>query len=638
MEHLHELFITLRLLGRMCIVAVGDGRILPLVQGGADDGEPTPIPEDLSALDETAARELWAKLGEQIAAKRSEAKSLEQVAELRQLREAQNKVAGRVTEIVNEQTEIQQGLAEIDAEVPPLPEAPATGDGANATGDGAVVAPTGNADAKPAADAPAAQAAGATGDTATGITAGISPADIAAGRDTQTAATVAAAAARPARPRVSYVAAAGQTEIQAGTVVDYERIGQMLDSAKGLDGSKGYVVAHVASLPAFEDMADLRPLALSRSLGVEATDRMIRESVDDWRLRPENHDRLSARDKARLAALGRTAAICDPLDILRDIPDTSMDADPLGDSLPSRPAGRLGFQFTQAISLSAVSSGVTAGWDEALQAAVDVTDMTTWKPCVDIDCPNPENIRAEEVVACARFDVTTDMSNPERVQDALSKMAALRVRLRTQHLLAKADALSSAYTFESEYGYGAFPALVEASMSVVARAIYAERLDPASYNLYLPPGLVEALVTDLVGRAYQDTEALRQAAAEVVRVAEAVTGLRTIRLWDVVGANPFAALNPPGEAAIPLPPLACAGDQDFQLRFIAPADALYFSTGEEKTGLESSPELLRQNKVQFFSREWVGLAKHGSSPWFTVAASVAANGARTGLNEPVPCG
>jgi len=616
-----RLYFVLNVAGGHQVILTREGRILPVVRGGSgDDGDPIEVPDDLAEMDEATARDLHAKLQAKLQAGLEEARkspSTEQVANLQQIRATMERLGEHVTKLVSEQAENAQALEAL-AQPVALPDAavPAAADSS---------APAG--DAAPPATTPEAQAA-----STMPVTAGLSGAPaIGAG---QTDAVRAAASATPARPRASYVAAAGQTEVQQGVVVDFEQMGRMIDQAKRLDGSKGFVTAHVAALPAFEDMAEFSGLALSRGDGPTATDRKIREAVEDWKLRT---GRMSDREKARL---GRTAAICEPLDIIREIPDCSMDADPFGDSLPQRPAGRLGFQFTQAISLSAVSGGVTGKWSETSQSFVDPTDPTTWKPCVDIDCPAPESVRAEEVVACARFDVTTEMSNPERVQDVLAKLAALRVRARTQALLAKADALSSAYTFTSTYDLGAFPAVVEASMSVVARAIYDERLDPTDYNLYLPPGLVELLVTDLVGRAYVDQDAGQQAAADVVAQVEAVTGLRTVRLWDVIGNSPFDTLNPPGEAAVALPVLGCNTDDDtatFLLRFIAPEAALYFSTGEEKTGLESSPELLRQNKVQFFSREFVGLAKHGCHPWFTVLASLSGDGSRMGFSSPVPC-
>lgn len=606
-----------------------NGRILPVLHGAADEGEPAEIqvPDDLSTLDEDTARELHGRLEARFGELRANATTPAQLTELRQIRETQAKLVDRVSAIHAERAEVETGLAELDAPVA-LPDG---SEAATPAGDAPAETPApGTPEALPAL--PTAQAAGAA-QTAAAATAGISPAGVAAARTPQTA-----AAARPAntpqRPRVGYTAAAGQTVVQQGVAVDFERIGQMADQAKNrLDGSRGEVQAFIAGLPAFEDhAAELAVAPLSTNLSVRDNDRMVREAVEDWKLRT-----------GRIAALpeGRTAAICDPLDIIRDIPDCSTDADPFGDSLPQRPAGRLGFQFTPAILMAAIDGGVQAGWDDADQALVDPADVGTWKPCVDITCPAPTNVRAEAVTACVKFDVTTEMSNPERVQDVLSKLAALRVRKRTMRLLAISDALSSHYTFTSQFGYGAFAGLIEASMSVMARGVYAERIDQGDYNIYLPPGLVETLATDLVGRAYANTEEMAQAQASIVNMIEGATGLRTVRLIDDAAGNPFAALNAPGAAAAALPRVELNVAQDairaFAVRFIAPEAALYFSTGEERTGIEASPELMRQNKRQWFSEEFVGLAKHGCHPWFRVDMTLCPNGARTGFNEPVAC-
>lgn len=600
-----------------------DGRILPVLRGAQDEGEPAEItvPDDLSTLDEATARELHASLENRYQEIRGQdGLGAAQLEQLRQIRQTQGRLVERVTAIHAEAADVENGLAEVDQPIA-LPDPP------QAQTPPADAAPVPDAGQPPAAEnqgtpaMPAAQAAGLTA------------AQIASARTPQTPAAQ-KPAGTPARPRANYVAGAGSVDVQQGQVVDFERIGLMVDSAKHrLDGRGGEVQAFVAGLPAFEDQANDLPVpVLSANASASQNDRLIRDAVDDWKLRT---GRVTGEQ------LGRTAAICDPLDIIREIPDCSTDRDPFGDSLPQRPAGRLGFQFTPSILLSAVDAGVQAGWDDADQAAVNPADVETWKPCVDITCPTPTNVRAEAVTACVRFDVTTEMSSPERVQDVMSKLAALRVRKRTVRLLAIADALSSHYTFTSQFGYGAFPALIEGAMSTIARAVYAERIEQGDYNVYLPPGLVEMLATDLVGRAFGDPEALAQAQQSVVDLVENITGLRTVRLLDEVAGNPFAALNAPGDAAEALPRLNELADlsnvRAFSVRFIAPEAALYFSTGEERTGIEASPELMRQNKRQWFSEEFVGLAKHGCHPWFRVDMTLCPNGARTGFNTPVAC-
>lgn len=615
-----------------------DGRIRPVLHGAADDGEPTEVqvPDDLSTLDEATARELHAALEARFAEQRAAATTPAQVEALRQIRATQAKLAERVSAIHAEAAQVESALGEVDAPVA-LPDAPAAnagGEGANApagTEEPTVPGAEDKPGAAPAGTAtmPAAVAAGA----GSSPTAGLTPGGVAGQRPAQTAAVV-KPSNTPARPRASYIAAAGQTVVQQGVEVDFERIGAMADSAKSrLDGNHGEVQAFIAGLPAFEEHgASLGVEVLSANVSVRDNDRMIREAVEDWRVRSGRADAYPA---------GRTAAICDPLDIIREIPDCSTDADPFGDSLPQRPAGRLGFQFTPAILMSAIDGGVQAGWDDADQALVDPADVDTWKPCVDITCPTPTNVRAEAVTACVKFDVTTEMSNPERVQDVLSKLAALRTRKRTVRLLAITDALSSHYTFASQFGYGAFPALIEASMSVIARAVYAERINQGDYNIYLPPGLVEMLATDLIGRAYGQPEEIAQAQTSVVNMIESITGLSAVRLLDDSAGNPFAALPAVGGGGVALPRLNELADlsnvRAYTVRFIAPEAALYFSTGEERTGIEASPELMRQNKRQWFSEEFVGLAKHGCHPWFRVDMTLCQNGARTGFNAPVAC-
>src|SRR6185436_9081746 len=68
----------------------------------------------------------------------------------------------------------------------------------------------------------------------------------------------------------------------------------------------------------------------------------------------------------------RMAAICEPLDILRDIPDAFNTAEPVRAIFPSRPASRLGFQYFRSVGLANVIGAVNL-WDETDQAAVTRT-------------------------------------------------------------------------------------------------------------------------------------------------------------------------------------------------------------------------------------------------------------------------
>ncbi len=252
-----------------------------------------------------------------------------------------------------------------------------------------------------------------------------SAAAVVAGRDPQATIEQAPPEVRPERPRAALVAAAGANVASPGTVIELPTLGEAIDSVKSGDAGK----SRLASLQGFEEIgADQFPEALSRSNTWETNNELIRQAQSDF---------MAVRAGERPA---HTATICEPLDILRDLPDAFNATEVVSPELPSRPSGRLGFQHSLSIDLGAVLDGV-ALWDETDQAAVDPTDPDTWKPCVDVECPEPINVKAEAVVACLKFDITTEMSNPETVRNYMNALDALRARTKEGRILQRLDAL-----------------------------------------------------------------------------------------------------------------------------------------------------------------------------------------------------
>lgn len=431
------------------------------------------------------------------------------------------------------------------------------------------------------------------------------------------------------RPRVaSLMAPSNSSQSDAGTELSLEDIGsRVTELARGGPELDNPVKTRVASIPAFEGTSGLRESMLRNNQSAETNDGIIREAVGSWR------QQYDARKAA--AAGAHVAAICDPLDIIREIPDCTQATTPFQDSLPSRPASRLGFQFTPSMSINDMAAGMTT-WTDANQAAVDPANPATWKPCVFVDCPTASPVRAKAIPACFTFDNTLDMSNPERVRDAMLKMSALRARNTTAYLLDIANGLAHHYDYDGPYG--AMPSFIGAVLSILPQGEYAERLDDGTpYVLYTPPGLLEALVIDRDSVGYLSDVVRGQATTFIEQeCAAAGWNVSVVDIDDVaVGqAAPFAPLNGLGVAnRTALPGLG----GKFQVQLLAPEAALYFSTGDINYGIERSPELNRQNRAQFFAEEYVGLAKHGCHPWYTLHVDLCENGARAGLVTPLDC-
>lgn len=586
-------------------------KLVPYIAGGegpVGSAPETPeVPANFDGLSDEDLTDLHGRLEAKFTAERPDAATKAQIDQLKGYREAQKRIADEVTRRRAEVAENAEALKALDETVglpgdEPDPE------------DAETPAEPAETPAEPAT--PADAAAPAPEAIAASLTAG----GVAGARQPQTAAEKAPAPAKT-RPRAPMQAAASQTVVPYQQEVTLGDIGRIADKVKSdLRPVREVVRAYVASVPAFEDMGDLGQELLSTANGAQRNDALIREAVEAFQAR-------------RAERLGRpavkTAAICDPLDIIREIPDYVSQADPLSGAFPSRGMTRLGFNFTPAVSLAAVAAGTQFGWDDTDQASVDPTDPDTWKPCLDATCPSPCTITAVASTGCLTFDVTTEMSNPERIRDLMSKLTALRIRDRTIGLLDLIDGLSVDFTKTGSYSL--LPDTIYAIGKVLPRLLYAERLDAEDYTLFLPPGFAESLVIDKNGKEFADSAELSQQADAAARSLGALFGLEVIRLRDETDAL-FDALP-----AVATPTALDDGPCAWPLRLVHTPSALYGSTGVIDTGVQSDPQLARQNKRQWFQEEFVLLTKHGSPPWAKITLTSASSGSRAAASTKLTC-
>lgn len=426
------------------------------------------------------------------------------------------------------------------------------------------------------------------------------------------------AAARPisgpedtARPQVGWIADGGQQKFAQGMPINYSQIGDVMNSVRTrrVTPTSGPMEGVIASLPSFESTQDLGVDVLSNRNVAERNTSLITEAVAAWR-------------DAREGRLARTAAVCSPLDIIREIPRCGVAATPFADLFPQRPIARLGFQYIPQMALSAVADGVTV-WTETNQNNIDDDDSSTWKPVVDIDCADPVEVKAEEITAGARVDNATEMSQSEHVEEFLHKLTVQRARRREQYLLSEFDSGASAYTFTGSYG--PLTALLEAGLALMPQLVYGERLDEGDYDLVLEPGHLQKLINDENSRIYGDTLAVRRASI-INKIKDDLGVMNVVVLRDFrTGGFAFQSPNPAGDAADALRTLPDAN----RVRFVPSGAYLYGSTGEQSTGWATDPQLARQNRTQWFSKEWVALAKHGCNPAAYVDLLASKQGARS---------
>lgn len=457
------------------------------------------------------------------------------------------------------------------------------------------------------------------------------------------------------RPKVGYIAQGGQAVFNQGAELNFEQIGQAMESVRtrrpgpGGEPTSGVI----ASLPEFGSTEGYDMEILTRNTTPERATALIQESAAAWKLQRaaqraagggvtaslSDHSAITAslpahvRDDLPTDEQGGTdwavvAAICEPLDIQREIPHCGITDTPFADQFPSRPIGRLGFQFYPAISMAETEEGIT-WWTQGDQDAIEEDDSSTWKPTVDITCAETVPVKAEELTASARVDDSTEMSSPERVAEFMHKLSVARARIREKYVITKYDATASAFTATYDK-IGAFPAFLDAINTLLPQLVYGERLDPGDYNLWLEPGHLERLMNDENAKLFSDTDTGRR--AEVIRKIEDETGAMVKVLLDFKGAG-FDALPDPGDAAVELPPLPDSN----RVRLVPAGDYLYAATGEQSTGWMTDGRLVRMNKKQWFSKEWLLIAKWGCAPAAFVDIASCANGARAAGVAPATC-
>ena len=562
-------------------------------EGETPEGETPPegsgpeVPSDLTTLEPEALRDLHDALGEARNETRENARTPMAIERIEELTEQRRQVAAEMQRRIDEDRQMRERLAQLDedmageAALPELESVPV-----------ASVAP------RP----PSSRA-------------------LAVARGRQTPAAQDPPRSGPPALRTPLLAAVAGNSVGIGAEMNLGALGEVLDRVK-----RSNARTIVANFAPFEEMAvGAVPEIIGRA-SPERNSELMREAREEW--------------YARRRGEAMTAAICTPLDILRDIDDAFNTSTPVSSMFPSRPAGRLGFQYFRSIGLADVAAGSVI-WTEDDQAAVDLSDDTTWKDCLDIDCPTALTVAAEAVVGCLTWDLTTEMSNPEHVANLVNALTAARARNKDGRILSLIDAASHRYNYTA--AYGAVPTLIDLLNTVMAQATFAGRLEDAGYTVILPPGVVQLLRIDLANRGYSSDlpateDALAYVRDRVEGVSEVLMSLdRSSSTTDPEPGLPFFPLNPVGNPVEDLPSLESISGGFHRIRILDPGAGLYAETGGLNVGTTRDSQLLRANKVQYFAEEFVLLAKQGAQPWFSVDVQLCADGARAGLLEPVGC-
>src|SRR3990172_4485354 len=347
------------------------------------------------------------------------------------------------------------------------------------------------------------------------------------------------------------------------------------------------------------------------------------------------NDAIQAAILSRLDGSDKTAAgcFCGPDDAITAIKECGETIRPLSDTLPTLTASG-DVKYVRQIDLADALTGVTE-WTCADQDNVDPEVISTWKPCFELECEPEITSALYAVAACASFTTQQLIGNPQLVANlehvmrvAYSKTAELLVYNRLK-------ALSSQYSFGyalTAYGAGAQLLVVVGWFMEKVRANLREA-NP-QYTLTIPAGLKERIITDgfLTGARSPDEtwgrilERLRELG--VTRVVELVDEITGVPL--PLAHTAFVAPGGPIAVGDPHPVVQ-------EIALYRPEDFLLGVAPEIDLGVTRSPELARQNKLQWSVESFEFVEKPGCAPAATIQAPFCASGVRPALGTGEDC-
>jgi len=331
-------------------------------------------------------------------------------------------------------------------------------------------------------------------------------------------------------------------------------------------------------------------------------------------------DRLSGADKTA------AGCFCGPDDARNEICEALVTDRPFSDTLPSATVNG-DFRFIRQIDLADALTGVTE-WTCADQALVDPEDIATWKPCFELDCEAEVTSDTYAVPACATFTTQQLIGNPVLI-DNLQHVMEVAYN-KTAELLAYNRVVAQA----SQYNYGQVLTGYGASAQTLGAVGWALELirrkfrDTKGYYLTLPAGIRERILADGQIRGMDDYRTWND-------FLERVTALgvdRVVELIDEIG-TPAAAIVAPGG-----PPVAAPQHPNLnQVLLYRPDNFLLGLNPEVDLGVTRSPELARQNKLQWFTESFESVTRICIDPTIALNVNLCQSGIRPALGTGTAC-
>jgi hypothetical protein len=339
------------------------------------------------------------------------------------------------------------------------------------------------------------------------------------------------------------------------------------------------------------------------------------------------------------------AAFCGPGELTRDIAVNVNTNRPVAAAqAAATPPVAIGLgthEFFRAMSLADIYAHYAANpsapegigmWNATDQALVDPDDPTTWKGYFTLPaCPCTVQVSAYFLWRALRVTVEDQMSRPQYIDNITTLMEAILARTAESAMLDTYDAWSFQRTVPNTPGYGALAQLMWGIENVMAWATSTARIDRTGYSLIVPEALVNAARLDAYFAGENPADVMN-------RVNDAGGGNVVVTQdWGLEG-NPMVPMPvqpTPDDAAadngtaIPLIPTV------FTIRLVPLEDFVWGSTGVVDYGINTSPDLRRQNAALFFGEQAEIMYKNGGRPSFSLTLEdVVSNGARADRVAP----
>lgn len=339
-------------------------------------------------------------------------------------------------------------------------------------------------------------------------------------------------------------------------------------------------------------------------------------------------------EAAALAALTAAACYCGPNEVDKSIESRGRDERPFAAAFRSVPFTGP-FDYVREMNLGAVANGVTL-WDCDKQDDVDANTPATWKPCVTLDCGDSVTVTPYAIPACGLFSTFQQLSHPELVDDFINKLGIYYARLAEQALIDKVRADNTYLTYNPT-GQGLLNQVSGAIGHLSSVAGYTRRLGWEDYTLFLPPGMVTALVADEHRRGFS-RGATRENILAQIRDLGVGNVIEMIDLDTTAEPDLLTAAGTYIDPGNTVPLNICDLPPSWTVHLV-PTDA--YVRGEStlvEAGFERDTSLVRQNMVQYFFEGHEFIEKRDPEvPGWTIELGGAATGATSALVTPEAC-